>query len=986
MGTVSIVSHIKSTQALTKVIVDEIDNVALATVNSMSSWINDRVLDVDNWSKQGVYQKALLSSFLGMTTRSFANDQLSRIKKDYGYYEDIVLADNSGDIVAASDPDVIGKINVSDRVYFQKALAGKPYVTEHVLKSKIDGKLVAMVSAPVMDKNNIVGVLFAVFDVKSLVGKFIDSIRIGNHGFAFVFLEKGYIVCNNTKPEFCGGNISAFKFGGQMMKEPSGSLDYNLDGVRMTASFKRLEKMKWTIVVCAVKDELFLPVKTLGRINSFVTFVVALVVGFVIVLVTLSISRPIKEVVEGLKQMGKGHLDYRLTIKNKDEIGRIGEALNRMARNLEVSDKKIKEQNELLTQARDELEQRVEQRTWALKQAENKYRGIFENAVEGIFQATLNGQIINANPSLAKILGYPSVSQMFAKDTAFFFPVSKKEGQKIKQALEKDGEVVAWETQLKRKEGNRFWCSVSASVILNEKTGTKYCEGFVVDISERREKERAQSEYKAAKAASRAKSEFLANMSHEIRTPLNTLLGFSELLAVDLNDPKQESYIEAMRVAGNSLLTLINDILDLSKIEAGKMEFRYEPVNFKTLCSEILYIFKEKMETKGIRLDILISEQFPDAVLLDETRMRQVLLNLVGNAVKFTQEGFITLKAECVNTDDSRFIDLIITVEDTGPGIDPEFQDVIFESFKQADGQINRKHGGTGLGLAICKRLIQAMNGEISVKSRPTEGSVFTVLLKNVAGAEEGALPGSEFVPKEKKGPARFEKNRVLIVDDIASNRIMLKELLLRFNQDVSEAMDGIQAIEMAKTQKPDLIIMDIRMPVMDGNDATKKLKADPETKMIPIIAFTGDVVAKTKTGALKKGYDGYLTKPVKIDALTRELGKHITPEDRPGNTTEKKADFDGLSREDVKEPEKLLSILQEKILPSSKFYQSSIVINQVKEFSNELNLLSKNHQVTPLTVFSEQLIHAVNLFDITRIEKKMDELPGLLEKLIQKL
>ncbi|WP_299980973.1 response regulator [Desulfobacula sp.] len=380
----------------------------------------------------------------------------------------------------------------------------------------------------------------------------------------------------------------------------------------------------------------------------------------------------------------------------------------------------------------------------------------------------------------------------------------------------------------------------------------------------------------AAEAATKTKSEFLANMSHEIRTPLNALLGFSELLSIELNDPRQKNYIDAMKTAGKSLLILINDILDLSKMEAYKMVFKYEPVNLKILFTEIEYVFKDKITNKGIRFVVDLAEDLPIHLILDETRIRQILLNLVGNAAKFTEKGLIKLTAQKQATRNLDTIDLIIKVEDTGLGIEGKEVNLIFELFKQSDGQISKKYGGTGLGLAICKRLTEAMGGQISVISKKGVGSTFIINLKNVKTSSDEVVIVEEQRSTSENGSPYFEKKRILIVDDNESNRFMLKELLSKFNQDVLEAYNGNEALLMVRENTPDIIIMDIRMPVMDGNQATKVLKSDPNTKHIPIIAFTGDMVAKTKTGALKKGYDGYLTKPVKIQELTNELSKYI--------------------------------------------------------------------------------------------------------------
>lgn len=388
----------------------------------------------------------------------------------------------------------------------------------------------------------------------------------------------------------------------------------------------------------------------------------------------------------------------------------------------------------------------------------------------------------------------------------------------------------------------------------------------------------------AAKAANKTKSEFLANMSHEIRTPLNAVLGFSDILAIEMKDPKYDTYIEGMRSAGTSLLTLLNDILDLSKIEAGKIIFDYKPVNLGTLFAEIEGIFKEKITQKGIRFIIDLAKDLPEHLILDETRIRQIIVNLIGNAAKFTDKGAIKLTAQKKDINNSDKIDLVIRVEDTGPGIEKHKLSTIFESFQQASVQINRKYGGTGLGLAICKRLAEAMNGQVSVSSKVGVGSCFKVVIEDVKISVENDHK-MKFV--KKSGSIRFEKKKILIVDDTESNRLILKELLVKFNLDVIEAINGREALLMAKNNHPDIIFMDIRMPVLDGDQTTKILKSKPETKHIPVIALTGDVVEKDKNGALKKGYDGFLTKPVKIPEVINELSRYIATEEnkRPSET-----------------------------------------------------------------------------------------------------
>ncbi len=986
MGIISVVSHFKAKNALTMTIANEIDNVALTTVNSISSWINDRKLDINNWSNQGLYKKALLTSFLGLTARDFANEQLKRIKQDYGYYQSIGLADVAGDIIAASEEDVIGTVNISDRTYFQKALEGKTYISEHVLTSRVNGTLIFMISSPIKDKNRVLGVLFSVFEVNTFARVFIDPIRIGQNGYAYIFMDNGLITAPPDRSYLFGHNINEFDFGKKMLNTKEGLIEYELNSQPMLASFKKFGKTNWTLVVCAAKEEIFAPVKNLGHINFLATLASVLVVTFVIFLIAESLSKPIRKVVSGLQKMGEGHLDFRLDINNEDEVGEIGQALNKMAKNMQHSNLKIETQTLLLENARRDLEQRVEKRTSELKKAEEKYRSIFENAVEGIFQIALDGRIINANPALVKILGYDSVEEMISNKIHTLIHIPQKKRDQLIQILNRNDDIIGHETQLYGKDKKHFWCSISARKIYDEQGNEKYYEGFLVDISQRREIEEAQREKKVAEKANLAKSEFLANMSHEIRTPLNAILGFSELLSRDFNNPKHSSYTEAIKIAGKSLLTLINDILDLSKIEAGMMDILYEPVNLATLFQEIEQIFREKTTEKNLGFILTLDERLPSNLDLDESRIRQILLNLVGNAVKFTEKGYIKLTATQMVTSNPDKIDLTIKVEDTGPGIAKEDIILIFDSFTQVSGHLKKNHGGTGLGLAISKRLTHAMNGQISAASTLDLGSSFEVCLKDVKISGEDD-PRKIIKPRAfDLSHYSFKKCKILVVDDIEFNRYLLKELLVKTNQDVLEAKNGKEAISKARQEAPDIIIMDIRMPVMDGNEATVRLKADPKTNKIPILALTGDVISTARIKILEKGYDGYLIKPVKINELLIELSKYI-PYTLLETKENKRIDFmEVFEKEKIRKSEVMIHSLKTKFLPHSKSFENSMVITQVKEFGEKLLELAKEHNAQPLIILAKDLIGNADVFDIVRIKKNMKELPLLIDKIIQGL
>ncbi len=378
-----------------------------------------------------------------------------------------------------------------------------------------------------------------------------------------------------------------------------------------------------------------------------------------------------------------------------------------------------------------------------------------------------------------------------------------------------------------------------------------------------------------AEHANRAKSEFLANMSHEIRTPLNAIIGFSELLSVSITDMKNRRYLDAIKTSGNNLFTLINDILDLSKIEAGKIEIQYTPSNPRIIFNEIKDIFKLNVDRKKLEFIIDIDGNLPSTLLLDETRFRQVLLNLVGNAVKFTANGHIKLSVnQTFTTDEQNRIDLMISVEDTGIGILEDEQKNIFAAFQQQSAQSVARFGGTGLGLSISKRLVEMMNGRITVSSKVGQGSTFSIILRDTLVSPEEIL----FIEKKSFDikNVSFARGKILVVEDVESNRNMLKELLSRVNLIVMTASNGQEALFLLDEFKPDLILMDIRMPLMNGIEATKQIKSQNKTKDIPIIALSASILASDIPRMLDLGFDAYLPKPVIIQKLISELSKYL--------------------------------------------------------------------------------------------------------------
>jgi signal transduction histidine kinase/ActR/RegA family two-component response regulator len=374
-----------------------------------------------------------------------------------------------------------------------------------------------------------------------------------------------------------------------------------------------------------------------------------------------------------------------------------------------------------------------------------------------------------------------------------------------------------------------------------------------------------------AESANKMKSEFLANVSHEIRTPMNAILGFSELLEKEDIDDKSMEYVEAINSSGRSLLHLINDILDLSKVEAGKLELTYSKVDLRALINEFDAVFSREFAKKNLDLVLEIDDIVPDLVSLDEVRIRQILFNLIGNAIKFTDHGYVKveLKADLRR---NGVVDLDFIVSDTGVGIGAEANRRIFGAFNQASAEISKEYGGTGLGLSICKELSQLMGGSINLESEQGKGSSFTVNMKNVKVELNTKL---EVKPKPSENKYKFAESKILIVDDTLLNRILLKEFLKEFPFELEEAENGQLALDALEDFDADLILMDMKMPVMDGRQATERIKSNPKLKNKPVVAVTASAM-KASEDELSKLCDDFLRKPFKMDDLLTLLLKHL--------------------------------------------------------------------------------------------------------------
>jgi len=558
------------------------------------------------------------------------------------------------------------------------------------------------------------------------------------------------------------------------------------------------------------------------------------------------------------------------------------------------------------------------------------------SSISGFAITDLAGNLTYVNHSWLQMNGYDDEKEVLGRRSEEFF-FAKENVLAIMEGLPDKG---GWEGELvaRRRDGSLLDLYLTASIVTDE-DGKPICiMASGIDITERKQaeeelrkyrdhleelvkerttalqqeieerkrtevelqhtKEAALDALRAAEAANKLKSEFLANMSHDIRTPLNAVLGFAEILKERLRGfPQYHSFLDGIIDGGRTLLHLINDILDLSRIEAGRLEIRPEAVNLPAVLTEIQQMFASKVRSMGIAFTLHISPDTPDTMLLDGNRLRQILMNLVSNAVKFTEKGNVSLRVyefneldefnefrELSNLDNSKTQKLknsktlCFEIEDTGIGIPEEDQGRMFEPFQQHDP---RSPGGTGLGLAITKRLVELMHGTIAVESTVNEGTLFRVLLPAIgitARTEEGTArkPGEQI---------HFHGATILLVEDNASSREVVRAYIAPHDLHLIEAENGQEALQMLKPRvgfRPDLILMDIRMPVMDGYEATQRIKADPELRVIPVVALTAYAV-KEQVEKYQDLYDAYLSKPISKAALIATLAKFLPHTKSPG-------------------------------------------------------------------------------------------------------
>lgn len=500
----------------------------------------------------------------------------------------------------------------------------------------------------------------------------------------------------------------------------------------------------------------------------------------------------------------------------------------------------------------------------------NELEAIFQSSPLGLLFLKSRRMIEQVNPRLCRMLGY-SRSELIGQSTEKLH-ISRESfeyfGAMYYDALQKS-EQIHIRYPFKTKDNRLIWCEVSGS-LLKQSDPSQGAVWFIDDITRQQQYEaELKDARRRAEEASRVKGMFLANISHEIRTPINAILGFSELLSKNSDDIPY--YAKAIRESGEMLLLLINDLLDFSKIESDRLHLTIEPVDVVGHVKKIMQQYKFQADEKNISLKLKTGSETIRLLKTDGMRLTQILSNLLSNALKFTEKGDVTVEVYTVKPD-AEPANLVIAVHDSGVGIDSAYLEKIFEPFEQIESHDARQWGGTGLGLAISKNLARLIGGNLFVCSEKSRGSVFALVLFNCEwGTESGSgVPESPLISPVVK---RLKKSRVVLIDDAYWNRELMKEFLADEPVILYSTDNGLEGVEMIRNEKPDLVLLDLRMPGISGRDVLKIIREDNETASIPVICVSASGVAEPEQmKRIKKEFNGFLEKPVSKNELISAL------------------------------------------------------------------------------------------------------------------
>jgi PAS domain S-box-containing protein len=683
------------------------------------------------------------------------------------------------------------------------------------------------------------------------------------------------------------------------------------------------------------------------------------------------------QAIEGYRRMMERGLDsYRGEIRIRTRAGE--------CRWLEMSARPILDEHNRVLGSSGIMNDITERRCaeHLLRKSEEQYRTIADNTSDLIQKIGLDGAFLYLSPASRSMLGFEPEELV---GQSFLSLVHAEDVQSARRFLHSAGHTDRTEVlvcRMRHKNGGYVWAESSGrSMTDSESESGRVVISLTRDISERllaAEELRAAKE--EAEAANRAKSEFLANMSHEIRTPMNAILGFAGLLEDHARDDKDQEFVRAILASGRDLLVLINDILDLSKIEAGAMDIQAKPVDAAGVFEEVHRIYAQRAKEKGLDLVLNVADDLPSYLLLDQIRTRQILVNLVGNAIKFADHGRVCINVQCARSSSAGdSVNLVLRVEDSGIGISAEDCAEIFKPFVQRSKRTMHRLGSSGLGLAISQRLAEMMGGQISVTSVPGQGSVFTLELHDVPIADPLESDAAEKQPEDVA--PYFERATVAVVEDDPLNRRLLCDLLRPANLEPVEAENGQVALDIMRLSPPALVIMDLKMPVMDGYRAICLMKESPELRNIPVVVVSGAAMRHDREKAYAVGCDAFISKPVSRSEFFRALSRFLKPSAESASKESALPPSMPGTLEPCISPE-LARELAGTMMQRWDAITRTMFLDDLQRFAGDVAAIAERHHANSIIEWSRSLERETGLFQIEQMIRTFQKFPRLIDEI----
>ena len=881
VGLVGYVAYRQATDALKLSVFDRLSAVASMKEGELNRWVADEVRDVafiarlpqvraqarvlmSHNPSDPAYRSAYaaLAAYLSAAAAS---------KPDF--QELLILSDAGGQIVVSTDRSDEGQYRISDR-YFTQGRWGT--FVQNVYPSPVTFKPTMTIATPLLDQaGRPLGVLAVHLNLRRMDQIVQERTGLGASNETYLVDRFNVFVSGEGygRQDFPRG-VHTQGIDAAVQGRDGAGLYLNYAGVPVIGVYRWIKERDLALLVEMHQDEAFAPARQLALTIFLIGLVSAGLLAVGVYLLARQIARPILAITRTAIQVAAGDLSRTAPVLTDDEVGVLARAFNKMTEQLralyEGLEQKVSElkqtQDELVTY-KDHLEDQVAARTAELQQAKEYFESLVRNSPVAIVTTDLDANVVSWNPAAEKLFRYAQ-AEALGRNIDHLVTTEDIRAEAVNYSRQTlSGDLVHTITRRARKDGTLVDVELLSVpvIVAGEQVGD------IVIYHDITELQRARQE---AEAANQAKSAFLATMSHEIRTPMNAIIGMGGLLLNTALTPEQQDYAEIIRHSADALLTIINDILDYSKIEAGKMELENAPFDLRDCLEAILDLLTTQAAHKGLDLAYLMDDGAPATIVGDVTRLRQILLNLLNNALKFTERGEVVLSVATRLLDGHRH-ELHFAVRDTGIGIPPDRINRLFQSFSQVDPSTTRKYGGTGLGLAISKRLSELMGGTMWVESEVGKGSTFHFTITAEAAPAVTTRADLRGVQPQVSG------RRLLIVDDNATNRRIVVEHTRAWGMLVRDTALPTEALDWIRRGDPfDIAILDMMMPEMDGLMLAREIRTYRDARALPLVLFSS--LGRREVGAEDVGFAAYLTKPLKpshlFDALVSILAEPTAP------------------------------------------------------------------------------------------------------------